>query len=133
LNLGSELTYNITREVIHEVSELFPFEFFHLGVDEVSYACYSTPEFKSKSQQFLHDHNVGVGLDIFEFFIDFAISEATQNHKTVIVWEELAMQTKFPIDKSKVIIEAWRAWGTPAYEKCVSIKKLCLINKQIII
>lgn len=86
LNLANEKTYTIVSGVIQEMSELFTSHFFHLGVDEVSYDCYTTPEFLQNSLKFKTNHSIANEDELLKYFMDFVTKETLSNNKIPIVW-----------------------------------------------
>lgn len=86
MNIGKEKTYTIVSGVIQEMSELFYSNFFHLGVDEVSFDCYTTPEFLNDSEKFKAKHNINNEDQLLAYFMDFVTNETISNNKIPIVW-----------------------------------------------
>ena len=96
LNIANEQTYQIVSDgVIKELSELFGSEHFHLGVDEVSYDCYSTAQFRQSAKQFYADHSIKNEEQLFFYFMDFTINNTLANSRTPIIWYSFSLHRTF--------------------------------------
>ncbi|MDX5419045.1 MAG: beta-N-acetylhexosaminidase [Hymenobacteraceae bacterium] len=79
-------TFKFLETVFHEVAELFPSAYFHLGGDETSKMWWKAD---SVSQQFIRDHNLKDEKGLQTYFVEQVAGYLAAKGKKVIGWHEI--------------------------------------------
>ncbi|KAJ4970928.1 hypothetical protein NE237_004027 [Protea cynaroides] len=84
LDVSKNFTFEVISSILTDMRNIFPFELFHLGGDEVNTDCWSsTPHVK----QWLQMHNM-TGKDAYQYFVLRAQAIAVTKNLTPVNWEE---------------------------------------------
>ncbi|KAI8997320.1 glycoside hydrolase superfamily [Pilobolus umbonatus] len=102
LNPIKSKTYHIISKVIHEVTTLFPDNFFHGGGDEPVYNCWNKDD---DIKEFMAKNNV-TGIDLLNNFLQKELDYIHESKKTAILWEDSVTNIDLPISKN-VILQVW--------------------------
>ncbi|MDX5420950.1 MAG: beta-N-acetylhexosaminidase [Hymenobacteraceae bacterium] len=94
-------TFKFLRTVFHEVAELFPSQYFHLGGDECSKMWWKADP---ASQQFIKEHNLKDEKGLQTYFIEQVAGYLAEKNKKVIGWHEIL---EGDLDNSALIMN----WG----------------------
>ncbi|MCC9167164.1 beta-N-acetylhexosaminidase [Pontibacter harenae] len=94
-------TFKFLRTVFHEVAELFPSKYFHLGGDETSKMWWKADPY---SQKFIKDQKLKDEKGLQTYFIEQVASYLAEKNKTVIGWHEI-LEGELP--KSTIVMN----WG----------------------
>ncbi|XP_035437543.2 beta-hexosaminidase subunit beta [Spodoptera frugiperda] len=99
------ITYKLIGELFHEVQELFPDKYFHLGGDEVALNCWtSNPEI----QKFMDNHKLTNNSELHAYFMTKVLPLLDQKSKP-IVWQEVFFNNvTLPSD---AIVQVWHPSG----------------------
>lgn len=107
LNPLNPMTYQVLKNVIQDVTTMFPELFFHAGADEVVPGCWKTdPEI----QTFLSDG--GSLSQILEMFVNSTFPYIVSMNRTVVYWEDVLLDQTISVDKSllppeNTILQTW--------------------------
>ncbi|KAK4775078.1 hypothetical protein SAY86_010013 [Trapa natans] len=107
LNPLNPKTYKVVKNAIHDVTSMFPDQFYHAGADEVIPGCWKAdPEI----QRFLSD---GGSLNqILEMFINSTFDYIVSMNRTAVYWEDVLLDQTIRVDKSllppkNTILQTW--------------------------
>eukprot|EP00268_Persea_americana_P045279 TRINITY_DN46086_c0_g1_i2.p1 TRINITY_DN46086_c0_g1~~TRINITY_DN46086_c0_g1_i2.p1 ORF type:complete len:432 (-),score=56.20 TRINITY_DN46086_c0_g1_i2:188-1357(-) len=107
LNPLNPKTYKVLKNVIRDITTLFPDSFFHSGADEVVPGCWKADP---TVQKFLSD---GGTLDqLLEIFITTAHPYITSLNRTAVYWEDVLLDPTIKVDPSTLptettILQTW--------------------------
>ncbi|KAK7273096.1 hypothetical protein RIF29_14142 [Crotalaria pallida] len=103
--------------------KIFPFEFFHLGGDEVNTSCWTRT---SHVKEWLQNHNLTAN-GAYEYFVLKAQEIAISNNWTPVNWEETF--NTFPTKLNpKTVVHNWLGGGVCA--KAVAKGFRCIFSNQ---
>ncbi|KAL8232008.1 hypothetical protein R6Q57_001786 [Mikania cordata] len=84
LDVSKNFTFDVLSGILQDMRDIFPFELFHLGGDEVNTDCWNdTPHVK----QWLQDRNM-TAKDAYRYFVIKAQEIAISKNWTPVNWEE---------------------------------------------
>nr|ABB76924.1 beta-N-acetylglucoasminidase 1 [Spodoptera frugiperda] len=99
------ITYKLIGELFHEVQELFPDKYFHLGGDEVALNCWRSNPAICK---FMDNHNMTRTSELHAYFMTKVLPLLDQKSKP-IVWQEVFFNNvTLPSD---AIVQVWKTIG----------------------
>lgn len=104
LNIAAPETYAFLEDVFSEVAALFPYEYIHIGGDEVSYGSYawlSNPQIC----EFMKTYGYTDVLEAEAHFIRDVAAVAARHGKKVMGWNDVQ---GFGLDKGTTMIHWWR-------------------------
>eukprot|EP01018_Ginkgo_biloba_P021863 Gb_30297 [translate_table: standard] len=107
LNPLNPKTYRVMKNVVNDVSSLFPDNFYHGGSDEVVPGCWKAD---SDVQKFLADG--GSSDQLLEKFISTTHPYITAHNKTVIYWEDVLLDEIVKVrpevlPRETTILQSW--------------------------
>lgn len=107
LNPLNPKTYQVLKNVIHDVTTLFPEQFYHSGADEVIPGCWKTDP---TIQKFLS--NNGTLSQVLETFINNTLPFILSLNRTVVYWEDVLLDDTVHVPstilpKEHVILQTW--------------------------
>lgn len=101
LNPADEKTYEFIDQLIAELTELFPFEYIHIGGDEVDSTQWDS---NADIKQFMVDHKLQNYHDLQAYF-NFRLEKILTSHnRKMIGWDELL----HPDLSKNIVIQSWR-------------------------
>lgn len=107
LNPLNPKTYQVLKNVIHDVSTLFPEPFYHGGADEIIPCCWKAdPTIRS----FLS--NGGTLSQLLEKFVNSTLPYIISLNKTAVYWEDVLLDENVKVDSSflprqHTILQTW--------------------------
>lgn len=109
LNPLVPLTYQVVKNVIHDVATMFPDPFFHAGADEINSNCWKTDP---HIQDFLT--NNGTLGSVLEIFINSTLPYIVSQNRTVVYWEDVLLNDNVNVSaalfpKESVIFQTWKS------------------------
>eukprot|EP00039_Didymoeca_costata_P020832 m.342558 g.342558 ORF g.342558 m.342558 type:complete len:587 (-) comp21568_c0_seq1:99-1859(-) len=118
LNPASDVVWGVIEEMFKELGSLFPDEYFHIGCDEVNFACWnqSEPAINWMKQQGFPRTDLGLKAAVASFITRAQETLQQAANKTPIVWQEavdhygpsVENPTPPPTDlMSSTIVELW--------------------------
>lgn len=107
---GNDAVLEFARTVYKEIFGLFPYEYVHIGADEVEKSHWeSCPKCRSRKSEYgLADSH-----DLQDWFVGTLEEFCRENGKTVIGWDEIASKPEFPKD---AVVQWWRPWAPATKE-----------------
>ncbi len=111
LNPANEQVYEFAEKIIAELASLFPFEYIHMGGDEVH------PDEWNKNpfiQKFMRDKNLKSPQDLQAYFNQRLVKILAQHQRKMVGWDEI----QHPALPKDIIIQSWR--GPDAVSDAVS-------------
>ncbi|KAL0090287.1 glycoside hydrolase family 20 protein [Phycomyces blakesleeanus] len=96
-------TYTLVKQVIDEVTALFPDEWYHGGGDEPVYRCW---EDAKSVRDYMARNNV-TGLDLLNIFLEKELEIISNTGKTAMLWEDSVTENHLAIPKD-VVIQVWK-------------------------
>ncbi|XP_071710073.1 beta-hexosaminidase 1 [Rutidosis leptorrhynchoides] len=123
LDVSKNFTYEVLSGILEDMREIFPFELFHLGGDEVNTDCWkSTPHVK----QWLQDMNMTTK-DAYQYFVLRAQEIAISKNWTPVNWEE-TFNTFAEKLNPKTVVHNWL--GPGVCPKVVEQGFKCIYSNQ---
>jgi hexosaminidase len=88
LNPTVEATYNFVKNIYHDLNDIFPDEFVHVGGDEVwmSEQCWLND---TRIVSWMTDHHMNETVQLYEYFETQLLQIVSDLDKTPIVWQEV--------------------------------------------
>lgn len=119
LNPLSPNTYQVVKNIISDVTTLFPDSFYHAGADEVNPNCWKSDE---AIQSFLAKN--GTLSDILEIFVNSTLPFILSKNRTVVYWEDVILDATINVSTSmlpaeNIILQTWNS-GPNNTKKVVS-------------
>ncbi|KAL3629635.1 Beta-hexosaminidase 2 [Castilleja foliolosa] len=107
LNPLNPKTYQVVKNVIHDVVSMFPEQFYHAGGDEITPNCWKND---TSIQKFLS--NNGTLSQILEKFVDHTLPYIVSLNRTVVYWEDVLLDANINVSASflppkNVILQTW--------------------------
>ncbi|KAK9719115.1 Glucosamine-6-phosphate isomerase (Glucosamine-6-phosphate deaminase) (GNPDA) (GlcN6P deaminase) [Basidiobolus ranarum] len=103
-DVTQDITYEVTENLIKEVSSWFPDEFLHTGGDEVGMRCYKESEVFQKN---LKEKNLTV-IEAMQHFYNKVDDYVSATGKRPIVWEEALLNKELNLTIPKhFIVQQW--------------------------
>lgn len=101
---GNDAVLRFARTVYREIFDLFPYEYVHIGADEVEKSHWeSCPKCRARRTEYgLADSH-----DLQDWFVGELEAFCRENGKTVIGWDEIASKPEFSKD---AVVQWWRPW-----------------------
>lgn len=114
LCLGNDATLEFAKTVYGEIFGLFPYEYVHLGADEVEKSHWqSCPKCRARKAAYnLEDEH-----DLQDWFVSVMESYFKDNGKILIGWDEIAAKDDFSKD---AVVQWWRPWA-PANKRNAAV------------
>ena len=102
---GNDATLEFAKAVYGEIFGLFPFEYVHLGADEVEKSHWkSCPKCQARKAEFgLEDES-----DLQDWFVKEMEAFFHANGRTMIGWDEIAAKPELSRD---AVVQWWRPWA----------------------
>ncbi len=122
----SDRTIEFYKDVFDEIFELFPYDYIHLGGDEVPKVQWKNSEI-AKAQ--MEKNNIESYNELQSWFINQISSYLTKNGKKTICWDEIYQEGSKYINKDIVIMN-WRGW-LPNLKKNVVDNDMKLIMAEL--
>ncbi|XP_071736049.1 beta-hexosaminidase 2-like [Rutidosis leptorrhynchoides] len=112
-------TYDVIKNVVHEVTTMFPESFYHGGTDEIVPGCW---KIDPTIQNYLA--NNGTLSQILEIFINNTYPYILEHNRTVVYWEDVILDAEIKVDPSMLptettIMQTWNG-GPNNTKKLVS-------------
>ncbi|CAK9322428.1 unnamed protein product [Citrullus colocynthis] len=107
LNPLNPKTYKVLKNVIRDVTTLFPESFYHSGVDEIAPGCWKAdPVIKS----FLS--NGGTLSEVLEIFVNTTFPYIRSLNRTVVYWEDILLDDTVKVrpeflPREHIILQTW--------------------------
>ncbi|XP_022872625.1 beta-hexosaminidase 2-like [Olea europaea var. sylvestris] len=100
-------TYQVVKNVVHDVATMFPDELYHAGADEVVPNCWKVDP---SIQNFLSKN--GTLSQILEIFVNTTLPYITSLNRTVVFWEDVLLDAEIKVSPSllppeNVILQTW--------------------------
>lgn len=107
---GNDQTLEFAKTVYSEIFELFPYDYVHLGADEVEKSHWiACPKCQARKAEYsLADES-----DLQDWFVKELENFFMENGKTMIGWDEIAAKSSL---SGSAVVEWWRSWS-PATKK----------------
>ncbi|KAG2670658.1 hypothetical protein I3760_14G096200 [Carya illinoinensis] len=107
LNPLNPKTYQVLKNVIHDVAALFPEPFFHSGADEIIPGCWKADP---AIQSFLS--NGGTLSQLLEIFVNSTLPYIRSLNRTVVYWEDVLLDENIKVPttvlpKEHTILQTW--------------------------
>ncbi|KAG8391351.1 hypothetical protein BUALT_Bualt01G0178800 [Buddleja alternifolia] len=107
LNPLNPKTYQVVKNVIHDVVSMFPDNLYHAGADEITPNCW---KIDPSIQTFLS--NNGTLSQILETFINSTLPYILSLNRTVVYWEDVLLDAQVSVSSSflppeNVILQSW--------------------------
>lgn len=107
LNPLNKNTYQVVKNVIHDVTTMFPDSFYHAGGDELTPNCWKSNE---AIQNFLT--NNGTLSQILEIFVNSTLPFILSQNRTVVYWEDILLDATINVSSSvlpreNIILQTW--------------------------
>ncbi|KAH6793766.1 beta-hexosaminidase 2 [Perilla frutescens var. hirtella] len=107
LNPLNPKTYQVVKNVVHDVVSMFPDEFYHAGADEITPNCW---KIDPSIQSFLSKN--GTLSQVLELFINSTLPYILSLNRTVVYWEDVLLDAKVNVNpsllpKENVILQSW--------------------------
>ncbi|XP_047170906.1 beta-hexosaminidase 2-like isoform X2 [Vigna umbellata] len=107
LNPLNPKTYQVLKNVIQDITTLFPEPFFHSGADEIVPGCWKTDSTIQK-----HLSNGGTLNQVLEKYINNTLPYIVSLNRTVIYWEDVLLDDTVHVastilPKEHVILQTW--------------------------
>nr|XP_043616801.1 beta-hexosaminidase 1 [Erigeron canadensis] len=123
LDVSKNFTFEVLSGILEDMREIFPFELFHLGGDEVNTDCWSsTPHVK----QWLQEMNMTTK-DAYQYFVLKAQELAISKNRTPVNWEE-TFNTFGGKLNPKTVVHNWL--GAGVCPKVVAHGLKCIYSNQ---
>ncbi|XP_078429452.1 beta-hexosaminidase 1 [Wolffia australiana] len=123
LDVSQEFTFSVISGILQDMHNIFPFELFHLGGDEVNTECWSST---IHVKQWLENKNM-TEKDGYQYFVLRAQQIAAAQNRTPVNWEET-----FNIFGDKLhpqtVVHNW--WGPGVCPKVVAKGLRCIMSNQ---
>ncbi|KAK7323859.1 hypothetical protein VNO77_27356 [Canavalia gladiata] len=108
LNPLNPKTYQVLKNVIRDMTTLFPEPFYHAGADEVVPGCWKTDP---TIQKYLSSG--GTLNQVLEMFVNNTLPFILSLNRTIIYWEDVLLDetvhvTSTALPKENVILQTWR-------------------------
>ncbi|XP_027341412.1 beta-hexosaminidase 2-like [Abrus precatorius] len=108
LNPLNSKTYQVLKNVIHDVTTLFPESFYHSGADEIVPGCWKTDP---TIQKYLS--NDGTLNQVLGIFVNNTLPLILSRNRTVIYWEDVLLDDIVHVPstilpKEHVILQTWQ-------------------------
>lgn len=102
---GNDATLEFAEAVYDEIFGLFPYEYVHIGADEVEKSHWDAcPKCKARKEEYgLADSH-----DLQDWFVSRLEAFCAENGKTVIGWDEIASKPGF---SKEAVVQWWRPWA----------------------
>lgn len=100
-------TYEVVKNVIHDVVSMFPDTFYHAGADEIIPNCWKADP---TIQDFLNKN--GTLTQALEMFVNGTLPSILAQNRTVVYWEDIMLAETFNVSssvlpKENVILQTW--------------------------
>ncbi|XP_047324568.1 beta-hexosaminidase 2-like [Impatiens glandulifera] len=107
LNPLNPKTYKIVKNVIHDVSTMFPEPFYHAGGDEIIPGCW---KIDPTIQAFISKN--GTLNQVLEIFINSTLPYISSLNRTAVYWEDILLDAAINVSSAilppeKVILQTW--------------------------
>ncbi|RAL53947.1 hypothetical protein DM860_004418 [Cuscuta australis] len=107
LNPLNQKTYQVVKNVIRDVTTMFPDTFYHAGADEINANCWNTDP---SIQEFVSDN--GTLSQLLETFINSTLPYIVSLNRTVVYWEDVLLSddinvTTSSLPKENVVLQTW--------------------------
>uniref|UniRef100_A0A5B6YPQ6 Beta-hexosaminidase n=1 Tax=Davidia involucrata TaxID=16924 RepID=A0A5B6YPQ6_DAVIN len=107
LNPLNPKTYEILKNVIHDVATMFPEPFYHAGTDEIIPGCWKADP---SIQTFLS--NNGTLSQLLEMFVNSTFPYIVSLNRTVVYWEDVLLDAIVKVNPTilppeKTILQTW--------------------------
>ncbi|KAI3444915.1 hypothetical protein Pfo_001580 [Paulownia fortunei] len=107
LNPLNPKTYQVVKNVVHDVVSMFPDQFYHAGADEITPNCW---KIDPSIQTFLS--NNGTLSQILEMFINSTLPYIISLNRKVVYWEDVLLDANVNVTPSllppeNVILQTW--------------------------
>lgn len=119
---GNDDFYKFVEDILDEVCDLFPFEYFHIGGDEVPKTKWKTCP---KCQAKINELGLAGENELQGYFTNYVMQYVAQKGKKLIGWNEILDATT--LDKNTVI-----QWWTPMHGKGLALNWLASGGKAIL-
>ncbi|XP_021283425.1 beta-hexosaminidase 2 [Herrania umbratica] len=126
LNPLNPKTYQVLKNVIHDIATLFPETFYHGGADEVIPGCWKADP---TIQSFLS--NGGTLSQLLETFVNSTLPYIISLNRTVVYWEDVLLDDNVKVDSSFLpreytILQTWNNGS-------INTKKIVEAGYQVIV
>lgn len=107
LNPLNPKTYEVVKNVVNDVTKMFPDSFYHGGADEINPGCWEAdPSIKA----YLAKN--GTLSQLLEMFINSTLSYILSHNRTVVYWEDVLLDANVKVASSllppeHVILQTW--------------------------
>ncbi|XP_050377545.1 LOW QUALITY PROTEIN: beta-hexosaminidase 2 [Argentina anserina] len=107
LNPLNPMTYQVLKNVIHDVATLFPEPFYHGGADEIVPGCWKADP---TIQSFLSKG--GTLSQLLELFVNSTFPYIVSHNKTVVYWEDVLLDDNIKVQsatlpRESTILQTW--------------------------
>lgn len=107
LDIINNKTYDVMRDVYHELSGIFPDYWFHVGADEVQPNCFN---FSIYVTEWFAEDSSRTYDDLVQYWIDHAmpIFRSEHDNRRLMMWEDVVLSTEHAYDVPKdVVLQNW--------------------------
>ncbi|HPW78030.1 MAG: Beta-hexosaminidase [Bacteroidetes bacterium ADurb.Bin037] len=98
-----EKNYKMLEDIIREMVQLFPSQYFHIGGDEVVTSQWTNC---TRCTAFMHEHNMKDPMEMQFYFVQRMQQILNKFGKTLVGWDEIMEGGE--LDREKTVILAWR-------------------------
>ncbi|KAL5720557.1 beta-N-acetylhexosaminidase [Ranunculus cassubicifolius] len=107
LNPPNRKTYKVVKNIIHDVTTLFPETFYHAGADEINPKCWETDP---SIQKFLANNSTLS--ELLEIFVNTTLPYITSLNRTAVYWEDVILDVTIKVNPSSLppantILQTW--------------------------
>lgn len=107
LNPLNQKTYQVVKNVIRDVTAMFPDTFYHAGADEINANCWNTDP---SIQEFVSEN--GTLSQLLEIFINSTLPYIVSLNRTAVYWEDVLLSddinvTTSSLPKENVVLQTW--------------------------
>jgi hexosaminidase len=96
-----DAVYDFLDDFIHEMADLFPDPYFHIGGDEVNGKQWDA---NPKIQEFKRTHNLKTNQELQAYFTTRVQKIVSKHHKQMVGWDEILT----PGVPKEIVIQSWR-------------------------
>ncbi|XP_010253321.1 PREDICTED: beta-hexosaminidase 1 [Nelumbo nucifera] len=123
LDVANNFTFDVISGILTDMRQIFPFELFHLGGDEVNTDCWSST---LHVKEWLQEHNM-TGKDAYQYFVLKAQEMAIVRNWIPVNWEETFNTFKDRLNP-QTVVHNWL--GPGVCPKVVANGLRCIYSNQ---
>jgi len=98
-----EKNYEMLEDIVREMVQLFPSQYFHVGGDEVVTSQWASC---TRCKAFMHEHNMEDPIEMQSYFVQRMQQILNKFGKTLVGWNEIMEGGE--LDREKTVVHAWQ-------------------------